>query len=122
MHYMIVFQETDADFAKRNDPKEAPAYWGAWSAYVGAVQASGTMISGAGLQAPETGNVVRVREGKRQVQDGPFADTREHLAGFFVIDVPSLDVALDWAARAPSSATGSTHVRPVLPPMAMPGQ
>jgi hypothetical protein len=122
MQYMIVFAETDADFAKRNDPKEAPAYWGAWSAYVGAVQASGTVVSGAGLQGPETGTVVRVRNGKRHVQDGPYADTREHLAGFFVIDVPSLDVALDWAARAPSSATGSTHVRPVLPPMQMPPQ
>jgi hypothetical protein len=53
-------------------------------------------------------------------QDGPYADTREHLAGFFVIEVPSLDVALDWAARAPSSTTASTQVRPVLPPMSAP--
>lgn len=115
---MIVFNETDADFSKRNDPKEAQAYWGAWSAYVGALQASGLVVSGAGLQPPQTGTVVRVRNCKRQVQDGPYAETREHLAGFFVVDVPSLEVALDWAARAPSSSTGSTHVRPVLPPMA----
>lgn len=59
---------------------------------------------------------MRLRGGKRQVQDGPFADTKEHLGGYFIVEVPSLDVALEWAARAPCAATGSSEVRPVLPP------
>jgi hypothetical protein len=61
---------------------------------------------------------VRTRASGRTVQDGPFAEVKEHLGGFFLIEVPDLDTALDWAAKAPSSASASTEVRPVL---AMPG-
>ena len=64
---------------------------------------------------------MRIRDGKRIVQDGPFADTKEQLGGYFVIEVPDLDAALEWAARAPSAACASVEVRPVLPPMAPPG-
>jgi hypothetical protein len=73
-------------------------------------------VSGNGLQAPEMGTTVRLRDGKRQVQDGPIADTKEHLGGYFIIQAPTLDVALEWAARAPCTASGSAEVRPVLPP------
>jgi hypothetical protein len=118
MQYMIVFTEEPAQFAKREDPAEAPAYWAAWGAYVGALQASGVVVSGAGLQPPSTATTVRLREGKRHVQDGPFADSKEQLAGFFVIDVPDLDAALEWAARSPSASYASVEVRPVLPPTA----
>jgi hypothetical protein len=117
MDYMLAFYETTAEIGRRDDPAQYPAYWGAWSAYVGALHASGVVKSGAGLQPPRTATSVRVEGGQRQVQDGPFADTREHLGGFFVIDVPSLDVALEWAARAPCASAGGVEVRPVLPPM-----
>ena len=76
------------------------------------------MLNGHGLMPPSTATTVRVAGGKRQVQDGPFADTREHLGGYFIIDVPSLETALEWAARAPCASSGSTEVRPVLPPPA----
>ena len=56
-----------------------------------------------------------IRDGKRQVQDGPYADTKELLGGYLIIDVPTLDDALLWAERSPSSLSGSTEVRPVLP-------
>ena len=56
-----------------------------------------------------------MRGGKRQVQDGPYADTKEKLGGFFIIDVPDLDKALEWAARCPAASTGSVEVRPTLP-------
>lgn len=115
MEYMLIFTETAANSAKRNDPSEAPAYWGAWSAYVNALIESGIMVSGAGLQPPETATTVRIREGKRQVHDGPYAESKEMLSGFFVINVPDLDAALEWAARSPSSSYASTEVRPVLP-------
>ena len=79
------------------------------------------MLSGNGLQPPHTATSVRVRDGKRQVQDGPFADSKEQLAGYFIVEVPDLDVALDWAARAPSASYASVEVRPVVPPMPAPG-
>lgn len=116
MEYMIVFKEPQSDFDRRHDD----AYWGAWGAYVAALQQSGISKGGNGLQPPHTATQVRVRDGQRQVQDGPYPDTKEHLGGYFVIDVPSLDQALEWAARAPCASTGSVEVRPVLPPMGAP--
>jgi hypothetical protein len=114
MEYMLIFKETDADIAQGQDPATAPAYWAAWNAYIGAMYGAGIVVSGNGLQPPHTATHVRVRNGQRQVQDGPFPDTREHLGGYFIVKVPSLDVALEWAARAPNTATGTTEVRPVL--------
>jgi hypothetical protein len=114
MEYMLVFSESAADFAKREDPAAAPAYWGAWAAYCKTVAESGIMVSGAGLQSPETATTVRIRDGKRTLHDGPYPEAKEMLGGFFVIDVPDLETALEWAARSPSSSYGSTEVRPVL--------
>jgi hypothetical protein len=114
MEYMLVFYQTKQDFADRVDPAKSGEYWAGWKAYVDAMYASGTVKSGAGLQPPETGTTLRIEGGKRRVQDGPFADTKEQLAGFFVIDVPDLDSALAWAARSPSAATAGVEVRPVL--------
>jgi hypothetical protein len=118
MQYMLMFYEPASEVARREDPAASGPYWAAWTAYVGAMHQSGAVVSGAGLQPPRTSTTVRVREGKRQVQDGPYADTREHLGGFFVIDVPSLDDALEWASRSPNASSGGTEVRPVLPPPA----
>ena len=118
MQYMLMYQETPQDFETRSNPQAAPAYWGAWNAYIGAMMAAGIVVGGNGLQPPHMSTTARMRNGKRQVQDGPFADTREHLGGYFVLELASLDEALEWAARAPCAATGSTEVRPVLPPPA----
>lgn len=116
MQFMLIFKETAAEVARRDDPAAAPAYWGAWTAYVGAMHGSGIVVSGNALQAPRTANHVRVEGGKRQVQDGPFADTHEHLGGYFIVETANLDDALEWAARAPCASAGSVEVRPVLPP------
>ena len=90
-------------------------------AYVGAVYESGTVVSGDGLLPPSTATTtLRVRGDKRQVQDGPFADTKEQLGGYFVLEVPDLDSALEWAARAPCASTGGVEVRPVMPRDGMP--
>lgn len=118
MKHVIMFYETAADFEARQDPAKAEGYWGAWGAYVQALQSSGIVVNGEGLQPPFAATTVRLKDGHRQVQDGPYADTKEQLGGFFVIDVPTIDVALEWAARAPSAPTGGVEVRPVLPPPA----
>lgn len=117
MQYMLIMTETAEVFAERNDPEKAPAYWGAWNAFIGAMAQSGIVVNGDGLQGPHTATTVRVRDGKRVVQDGPFADSKEQLGGYFIIEVPDLDAALGWAARSPSAAYASVEVRPVLPPM-----
>lgn len=115
MQYMLMFYEPATELAKRDDPDAAGAYWGAWNAYVGAVNEAGIVRGGNGLQPPHTATTVRTGDGARQVQDGPFADSKEHLGGYFIIEVDALDTALDWAARSPAP---TTEVRPVLPPPA----
>jgi hypothetical protein len=121
MHYMLILNETAEDFARRMDPATTGEYWGGWNVFIGAMAQAGVIVKGDGLQGPHTATTIRVRDGKRMVQDGPFADTKEQLGGYFVIDVPDLDTALDWAARAPSALSASVEVRPVLPPMPAPG-
>jgi hypothetical protein len=114
MQYMMMFQETEPDFAKRTDPARAAEYWGGWSAFIGAMREAGIVVNGDGLQGPELATTVRIRDGQRTVQDGPYADTKEQLAGYVVIEVEDLDMALEWAVKAPCASSGSVEVRPVL--------
>jgi hypothetical protein len=116
MHYALLIREDTSDFAKREDPAEAGPYWASWTAYSQAVAQAGIFVGGAGLMPPQAATTVRVDNGRHDVQDGPFADAKEQLAGFFVINVDDLDAALAWAGRAPISSLGSVEVRPVLPP------
>ncbi|WP_322411252.1 YciI family protein [Microbacterium invictum] len=117
MQFAILAMEAEADYADRTDPDASEAYWSSWAAYVTALQESGTMSAAAGLQPPGTATTVRMRGGDAEIQDGPFADTKEHLGGIFLIEAPDLDAAMQWAARCPAAARGSVEVRPVLPPM-----
>lgn len=120
MQYMLMFFDSAENQAPPVDPAGAKAYMGAWGAYLGALRSSGVAVNGHGLQLRSTATTLRLRDGKRQVQDGPFPDTKEQLGGYFVIDVPTLDDALGWAARCPVAATGAVEVRPVLiPPAAL---
>lgn len=121
MQYMLLFAESADEFAKRDDPEHAPAYWGGWNAYITALREAGIIVNGDGLLPPHTATTVRLRDGRRIVEDGPFADSKESLGGYFVIEVADLDAALEWAARAPSASYGSVEVRPVMPPPAQPG-
>lgn len=120
MQFMIMHYESASENAKRTHPTQAAEYWGGWNAFIGAMAQAGIIVKGDGLLGPETATTVRVRDGKRTVQDGPFADTKEQLGGYFVIEVPDLDTALSWAVRAPCVHDGSVEVRPVLvmPPKA----
>jgi hypothetical protein len=117
MQYTLFFSDPAEEFAKRDNPKLAPDYWAAWGSYVKAVEASGIIVSGAGLQPPSTATMLRIRDGKRQIHDGPYAESKEMLGGYFVIEVPNLDVAMEWAAKSPAAINGSVEIRPLLPPM-----
>jgi hypothetical protein len=117
MQYAILFYEENQVFAERNHPEKSANYWGAWGSYVKALEDSGIVRGGAGLQGPETATYVSLKNGKRHVQDGPYADTKEQLGGFFVIEVPHLDAALEWAAKSPATGRGRVEIRPLLPDM-----
>jgi hypothetical protein len=122
VQFMLILNETTDDFEQRNDPARAEAYWGGWNAFIGAMGQAGIIVKGDGLQGPQLATTLRIRDGKRTVEDGPFAETKEQLGGYFVVEVPSLDEALDWASKAPCVLTGSVELRPVLPPMPTPGR
>ena len=118
MNYTMLIYENAAGFALRTDPdpKKQQAYWAAWPLYTKALQDAGVFVGGAGLQPPQAATTVRLGEGKRLVQDGPYADTKEQLGGYFMINVPDLDTALDWAARIPAASGSVIEVRPNLLP------
>jgi hypothetical protein len=89
-------------------------HWlGAYRAYVEAMAKAGVLKGSGGLQQTSTATTVRVVEGKTQVLDGPYADTKEQLAGFHIVDVPDLDSAIAWAARCPTALHGVMEVRPL---------
>jgi hypothetical protein len=117
MQYMILSYESNEDIAARTDEKRVAEYLGGWKAFTEALRKAGILVAGAGLQPVHTATTVRLRDGKPQVQDGPFAETKEQLGGYYIIDVPSLDQALEWAVRCPAAVHGSVEVRPVIPPL-----
>ena len=84
----------------------------AFASYAAALDAAGVLLSAEVLRPSVSTTTVRLVDGSLQVQDGPFADTKEQLGGTFVVDVPDLDAALAWAAKAPSVAWGGVEVRP----------
>jgi hypothetical protein len=118
MLYALLVYEKPPDFARRDPSIEEGAYIGAWRKYYRAMVEAGVYVEGGNpLDAPETATTVRVRDGKRQIQDGPYAGTKEQLGGFTLLELPSLDAALEWAARCPAASYGTVEVRPVASEM-----
>ena len=87
---------------------------GAYGAYTQALRDSGTHVAGEALQPSPTATSIRGAGSAAKVIDGPFAETREQLGGFYMIDVPNLDGAIEWARRCPGTERGTVEVRPVL--------
>ncbi|MCZ8375785.1 MAG: YciI family protein [Beijerinckiaceae bacterium] len=112
MQFMILNYVKPHNFADRlaeNDP-DGPA----WGAYTKALLEAGVMVGGAALSSAHTATTVRVTNGRRELHDGPYAETKEQLGGFYLIDVPDLDTALAWAARNPAASSGAVEVRPLM--------
>jgi len=114
MQFALLIYESPEALAARNSDETDP-YLGAWRTCYKALVDTGMYVGGDPLEVPETATTVRLKEGKRRVQDGPFADTKEQLEGFIVLELASLDAALDWAARCPAAAVGAVEVRPLAP-------
>jgi hypothetical protein len=110
--FMMLIYETAEDFNARSNGR-SDALFGAWRAYYKALIDAGVYVSGSPLQPPSVGTTITIRGGRRHVQDGPYADTKEQLGGQIILDVPSLDAALDWAARCPTASTGAVEIRAV---------
>lgn len=112
--FAIMVYETAEDFSNRSDAAAQGEYWAAYSAYSKALRDAGVAAGGTALLPPDTATSLRSPAGKRHIQDGPFIEAKEQLGGMFLIDVPDLDIALQWAAKCPAAATGGVEVRPVL--------
>jgi hypothetical protein len=90
-------------------------HWlGAYRAYMEAMAKAGVLKTSKGLQPTASATTVRVANGKPQVLDGPYADSKEQLGGFHIIEVADLDAAISWAARSPTALHGVVEVRPVM--------
>ena len=95
-------------------PEDVDAMMKEYGEFGQAVNESGAFIAGEGLQPVSTATTVRVPNGERLVTDGPFAETKEQLGGFYLLECKDLDEAIDWAARIPGAKTGCIEVRPVM--------
>lgn len=110
MKYMLLIYEDDADRVANMDERMPNC-----SAYVQAMEKAGIYVTGHRLRGATSSTSVQLRDGKTHVVDGPYAESKEQLGGFHIIEVPDLDTALAWAARCPSASRGTVEVRPVWP-------
>jgi hypothetical protein len=114
MQYILMIYGNEA--AMQGASKEAGEQMhAAYGAYTGAMQEAGVIRGGERLRPSSSASTVRVSGGKTQVLDGPYAETKEQLGGYYLIEVPDLDAALSWAARCPGAAHGAIEVRPIWP-------
>ncbi len=111
MRYTFLLYSNPADFADMT-AEDIEQSKQAFGAYIGALQEAGVFVTTDWLQPVHTATTLSVRDGERRVQDGPFAETRETLGGFFLVDVPDLDAALAWAEKCPAAQYGKIEVRP----------
>lgn len=106
MKYMLLIQAASADAQPTCDVQD-------WMRYHQEVKDAGILVASESLADLVTATRITVKDGERVITDGPYAESREVLGGFYVIDVPDLDAALDWAARCPGAIDGHIDVRPV---------
>jgi hypothetical protein len=112
MKYMLLIYGNEANAQALSKP-DMERMLAAYGAYTEALQKAGVMIDGNRLQRSTSATTVRTNGGKTNVLDGPYADTKEQLAGYYMIEVPDLDAALSWASRCPGASHGVIEVRPL---------
>jgi hypothetical protein len=119
---LLIYTTREADTV--NSPAEGPGVdvparndgvIEGWVAYTRTLKDAGVLVALERLHPDETATSVRVRSGDRLITDGPFIETKEQLLGFYLIEAPDLDSAIDWAARMPSVRQGTVEVRPIYP-------
>ena len=113
MQYLLMIYENEKVWADMAEGQRNSMF-GEYMTYTSDIKASGHFRAGDALQPVATATTVRVRDGKTQVTDGPFAETREQLGGYYLIEAKDLDEATKIAARIPSAKIGSIEVRPIM--------
>jgi hypothetical protein len=112
MKYLLMIYASEADEAKMT-PADTGQVMQAYGAYTEALSQAGIKLASDRLRPSSEATSVRVKGGKTEVLNGPYAETREQLGGYYLIDVPDLDAALSWAARCPGASHGTIEVRPI---------
>jgi len=113
MRYMILIYAIETDYSHMTNEERAAIMQG-HGTFAQEVVQSGILMGGAPLQPTSTARTIRVRKGKTLVTDGPFAETKEQLAGTYILDCKNMDEAVELAARIPDALYGSIEIRPVL--------
>jgi hypothetical protein len=119
MKYMLLIYDDEQVRGKSSEAERKQMY-GEYSQLTGQIQSARQYVAGSGLQPTATATSVRIRNGQRLITDGPFAETREQLGGYYLVEAGDLDEAIGIAARIPSARQGTVEVRPlmVMPPPA----
>ena len=113
MQYMLLIYGNEAAHASAK-PADMQQMFAAYGAYTEAMKKAGAFVGGDPLQSSSTATTVRVANGKTEVLNGPYADTKEQLGGYYLIEASDLDAALSWAARCPGASFGTLEVRPIM--------
>ena len=113
MKYMLLIYGNESGF-KTASPQDMKNMMAAYMAYTDALRKAGAFVAGDELAPSTTASTVRLAAGKSKVLDGPYAEAKEQLGGYYIIDVPDLDAATKWAARCPGASHGVVEVRPLV--------
>ena len=112
MKYLLMIYTNEQQDAQRT-PEEQEANMGEYFAFTNEIREAGVMLGGEALQSTTTATTVRVRQGQTASTDGPFAETKEQLGGYYLLDCDNLDEAIKWAAKIPGAREGSIEIRPL---------
>jgi hypothetical protein len=112
MQYLFLLYSNEGGWSKLTKEQQEQGA-AAYDAYTQALRKDGVLQGSNRLQPVSTATTVRLVDGKSQVLDGPYVDSKEQLGGYYLVDVPDLDAALEWAARCPAAGHGTIEVRPV---------
>jgi hypothetical protein len=113
MRYLLMIYSNEQQDAQRT-PEQGEANMQAYFAFTNELQESGAMLGGEALHATSSATTVRVRNGQIASTDGPFAETKEQLGGFYMLNCDNLDEAIKWAAKIPGAKDGSIEIRPIM--------
>jgi hypothetical protein len=114
MKYLLLIYENEGAWATMPEEEQGQVF-GEYMTYTQEIARSGNLVAGEALQPTATATSVRVQGGKTVTTDGPFAETREQLGGFYLVEAKDLDEAIGLAARIPGARTGTIEVRPIMP-------
>ncbi|MGB0951694.1 MAG: YciI family protein [Planctomycetota bacterium] len=110
----FLFLHTDAESCTPKSPEDMQQQMAAYDALHAEMEAEGVFVATHGLQPPSASTCVTMRDGEPITSDGPFAETKEHIGGFYALELPDMDAAIAWAKRIPAAASGTLEIRPEM--------